>query len=376
VWTAFLSALFFLFHPFNSWYSFQGAWVGNCLALVAMIFAWLVYEKLAWSRGRQKYLWTVLVVALGYLACLCKDNGAFLPLVFLPLTLWSSTGIRRNRVWGLAASVLAVVIYFVQRTWVLPQIDSEIAITSERFLFSLSHAASAIVQYVFYMIQGTNFHYCRLMKAGWGWPLTLSFFLILGTVLWKVRRFSLVAILLWCASIFLIEIIVGSAARFHIVPSRATLLLGISPLLAAAAWRVCLSRYQKRWLGILLLGGAILWFGTQSVRHVWASLDQDRFYRYHNGSRYSWAILTSWGILSYDRRDWAASEEAFRLSVALLPRSVGYYSLGNALLKQGRFEEAIQQYREAMRLRPSFVYAHYAVAYALSRQGRFKEAIP
>lgn len=50
-------------------------------------------------------------------------------------------------------------------------------------------------------------------------------------------------------------------------------------------------------------------------------------------------------------------------------------NLGNALLQQGRTEEAIAQYQETLRLKPDFAEAHYYWAGALSIQGKVDEAI-
>jgi Flp pilus assembly protein TadD len=49
-------------------------------------------------------------------------------------------------------------------------------------------------------------------------------------------------------------------------------------------------------------------------------------------------------------------------------------NLGNALFRLGRTDEAIAQYREALRLFPGYSGAHFNLGQALSSLGRFAEA--
>jgi tetratricopeptide (TPR) repeat protein len=63
-------------------------------------------------------------------------------------------------------------------------------------------------------------------------------------------------------------------------------------------------------------------------------------------------------------------------AVAKMPGNAGARNnLGNALAEQGRFPEAIAQYREALRLVPDFDDPHYNLGNALAKTGQFQEAI-
>jgi tetratricopeptide (TPR) repeat protein len=55
---------------------------------------------------------------------------------------------------------------------------------------------------------------------------------------------------------------------------------------------------------------------------------------------------------------------------------VAHTVLGYALADEGRVDEAIGHYREALALQPNFAESHNSLAIALARQGRFDEAIP
>ena len=55
--------------------------------------------------------------------------------------------------------------------------------------------------------------------------------------------------------------------------------------------------------------------------------------------------------------------------------AIAYNGLGNALADQGKLNEAIPHYREAIRLKDDFVGAHYNLGLALATQGKLDEAI-
>ena len=52
-----------------------------------------------------------------------------------------------------------------------------------------------------------------------------------------------------------------------------------------------------------------------------------------------------------------------------------HFKLGNALKDQGKLEEAIAAYREAIRLKPDFADAHKNLGNALANQEKLEEAI-
>jgi tetratricopeptide (TPR) repeat protein len=49
--------------------------------------------------------------------------------------------------------------------------------------------------------------------------------------------------------------------------------------------------------------------------------------------------------------------------------------LANALLRGGRFEEAIEHYDQALKIRPTYAEAHYNLGIALEQVGRVQAAI-
>jgi len=73
---------------------------------------------------------------------------------------------------------------------------------------------------------------------------------------------------------------------------------------------------------------------------------------------------------------WQDSETLYGYMLDLAPAaSPVYLNLGNTVLKQGRYDEAIEHYRKAVSISPMFVEAHYNLGVALSAAGRYGEAI-
>ncbi|HIE04822.1 MAG TPA: tetratricopeptide repeat protein, partial [Candidatus Latescibacteria bacterium] len=70
------------------------------------------------------------------------------------------------------------------------------------------------------------------------------------------------------------------------------------------------------------------------------------------------------------------AEAEFRQAIRIRPDyAEPHYNLGNLLLQQGRVDEAIAEFREAVRFRPDFVEARNNLGTALLQKGRIREAI-
>jgi tetratricopeptide (TPR) repeat protein len=71
---------------------------------------------------------------------------------------------------------------------------------------------------------------------------------------------------------------------------------------------------------------------------------------------------------------WTAAEESLRRALALKPEAGSYFNLGDAVERQGRPEEAIALYREAVRLDPGYAKPYYNLGLLYEGQGRREEA--
>jgi tetratricopeptide (TPR) repeat protein len=70
------------------------------------------------------------------------------------------------------------------------------------------------------------------------------------------------------------------------------------------------------------------------------------------------AVLVNWPIFG-----WPA------------PSAAGYHNVGNALFKQGKVDQAIENYQEALKILPTYASAHYSLGNSFAQLGRFDSAI-
>lgn len=86
-------------------------------------------------------------------------------------------------------------------------------------------------------------------------------------------------------------------------------------------------------------------------------------------------LLHLLGVTAYQTGDHARAEELIRKAIAKKSDAPHFYSnLGNPLKSQGRLEEAIGCYEQALRLRPDYVEAQYNLALTLRLANRLADA--
>jgi len=89
-------------------------------------------------------------------------------------------------------------------------------------------------------------------------------------------------------------------------------------------------------------------------------------------------LSTAFNLLGYAYRqagDYANAEKAFQNYIALIPADPNPYdSYAELLLKMGRYDEAVAQYRKALEIRPTFVNAHQGIAMAQLYSGKPRDA--
>ncbi|MBC8471413.1 MAG: tetratricopeptide repeat protein [Planctomycetes bacterium] len=74
--------------------------------------------------------------------------------------------------------------------------------------------------------------------------------------------------------------------------------------------------------------------------------------------------------------DFAGAERQCRKSLELNPKNAeANCTLGVALARQGKVDEAIGYFSEAIKLEPGYIDAHYSLGQAMARKGKFNEAI-
>ena len=87
---------------------------------------------------------------------------------------------------------------------------------------------------------------------------------------------------------------------------------------------------------------------------------------------------TAWNILGYAYRqnaDYPNAEKAFQKYIELIPGDPNPYdSYAELLLKEGKFDESITQYRKALSIEPNFLNAHQGIAADLLYLGKPRDA--
>jgi tetratricopeptide (TPR) repeat protein len=172
------------------------------------------------------------------------------------------------------------------------------------------------------------------------------------------------------------------------------LILGISGLVWVSRRRYPFLLMGWLWYcGTLVPMSQVIQTATQSMADRWTYIPS-----------LGLLILTVWGAYELTRR-WryqvpalsVAGSGVILLCVALTRQQIGYWrnsetvcrhalevtednpvvrsALGAALVTQGRIDEAIRQFQEAIRLRPDYVLAHYNLGVTFGKKGQIDDAI-
>jgi protein O-mannosyl-transferase len=88
------------------------------------------------------------------------------------------------------------------------------------------------------------------------------------------------------------------------------------------------------------------------------------------------AVLVCLALTRLQNSYWKTSETLFRHAIAVTDKNwVGFYNLGNALIRKGQASEAIGHLRECIRVRPNWSPAHDSLGMALLKAGQFEDAM-
>jgi tetratricopeptide (TPR) repeat protein len=348
--SAFVAAAFAL-HPLHVE---SVAWIAERKDILSGLFwiltmaAYLQYVK---RPGKVKYMLTGVVFALGLMA---KPMLVTLPFVLLLLDFWPLERFHWrsfHRLVGEKAplfvlSAISSVVTFVvqQRTGAVARIE-QVALDGR--------AANAFISYVAYIVKMI-------------WPSRLAVF----------YPYPAGKISIWLAVL---------AALFTI---------GISIFV------ICLARNRKYllvgwfwYIGVLVPVIGLIQVGGQAradrytylpsvgifIIAAWGAAELLDKRRYRKTILSVSAGLVICAMLLCTRiqvRHWKNSFTLFRHAVEVTENNyVGHTGLGKALRAQGKVDEAINQYHQALRTKPDYAITHYNLGNALLVQGKVEEAI-
>jgi tetratricopeptide (TPR) repeat protein len=397
---------------FGILYRITGAWRRS--AVVAALFAAhpLHVESVAWIAERKDVLSTLFwmltmhayvsyvvkprlgrylaVVAAFVLGLMSKPMLVTLPFVLLLLDIWPLGRIRleagQQKVWlrmfreKIPLFVLAAAssVMTVMAQWRGGAVQSFEAIPLYQ------RAANALFSYVAYLVQtlwpaNLAAYYPYRPLSLW---LTAASALVLIAVSVIVIRFSRS-----CAGLFagwfwylitLVPVIglvqVGGQARadrYTYIP-----LIGV---FVAGAWGIAAIIERRRSRRAVSLAAACILVcalaaGARSQVRYWES-DLALWQRAVQMTADNYFARTNLGFALIDRGEVAAAIEQYTEALRIKPNSAETHNaLGTALLKQGRPDAAMEQFVTALRIKPGFAEAHSNRGMVLAQLGNAEEA--
>ncbi len=342
--SAFVAALFAI-HPLRVE---SVAWISECKDVLSGVFFMLTlwaYIRYARRPGRQRYMWVLLWFALGLMS---KPMLVTVPCLLLLLDYWP---LRR-----------------LQKAKQLPGLLWE-----KLPLFALS-ALSCVATILALRTSGTPIS-------------TYPWYGVIGAVtyLWKLIYPVGLAVLYPISS--------DGPPPWDVFNA-----LAILAALTVAAWML-----RRKWpylwmgwlwyLGMLVPVAGVMQTGFQAYADRYTYLPQIGIYiavtwlvaDWAGRATYRRAAIGATGAMALTALLIACYHQVtyWRDSVALWTHTLactednfaGHDNLGNALLDEGRVDQAIAEYREALRIKPDYAESHNNLGNALYQQGHFEEAI-
>ena len=371
--SAFVAALFAL-HPINV---DTVAWVAerkNVLSTFFWILTMFTYARYIEKPGLFRYMLTFSVFALGLMA---KPMLVTLPFVLLLLDYWplrrlhfgqsnsdNRTKARKSitseytesSVFRLVLEktpfFLLVILYFCLISLSF-QPDAIGVVSTESVSMNL-RLANALVSCVSYMGKMI-------------WPQDLAVLYPFPTTMLPMWQITGAGLLLVCVSVLVARawkqkpyFVVGWLWFLGtLVPVIGIIQSGLWPAMA------------DRWAYIPLIGlFVMIAWGVPDLLERWQH--RRTFLAISAGCILSALTMVTWMQLQY----WQNSSSLFEHAINVTENNaIAHNNLGNALQEQGKTDEAIEHYTEALEIKPHDANAHSNMGVALSEQGRTSEAI-
>jgi len=232
---------------------------------------------------------------------------------------------------------------------------------------------------LFFLPIGQNLDYLYPFKTGFfdGYtPLAFAFLIgIIGIGIWNIRKNPVI-----CFGIFWFFITLSVESSF--IPIRDALFehrlyLPLFGFAIIVSYLVFHFLSNKRSLALILSLSIIISLGLatylrnitwQDNTNLWSDVVSKNF---HN-----WRAHNNLGV-ALDKQ--GRTEEAVEHYLQALQIKPDYAkaqnNLGNALKNQGRIEEAVEHYLQALQIKPDYAKAHNNLGNALKNQGRIEEAV-
>lgn len=390
VWRSFWVAALFTLHPLRvesvAWVAERKDVLSGFFGLLTLVFYARYVAQLKNQNASFKMSYGL---ALMFFACGLMSKAMLVtwPFVMLLLDFWPLDRFKRGNAWRLAgekvpffalALTTSVITYVVQQ-------QSGAMTAGEKIPFG-ARAGNALVSCCRYL--GKLFwptHLAVLYPHPGYWPMAkvlLAGGLILGitALFWAQRRrypFLLMGWLWYCGT--LVPVIglvqVGAQAmadRYTYLPSLGILILVV--------WGAAeLVRCRDYLVIPFSLGGAavlVLCLGLTSLQlEYWQ--DSETLFRHALAvTENNYIAHNNLGIILDDQGQTGAAIDQYQEALRLKPDyALAHINLGTALSQKNEADAAIDQYQEALRLNPNFALAHYDLGVALEKKNRIDAAV-
>ncbi|HEY3862633.1 MAG TPA: tetratricopeptide repeat protein [Verrucomicrobiae bacterium] len=344
---AFVAAVFAI-HPLRAE---SVAWVAERKDVLSGLFfvltIWAYAEYARKPRSPRRYALALCMFALGLM---CKPMLVTLPVVLLLLDSWP---LRRTESRGRLLLEKIPFLALAAAACVITLLAQDAAMQPIAGYPLWARIDNALVSCVIYLRQmfwpaGLAMLYPYSSHGPPRWQADLAALLLIGLSMaaWQARRKQpwLLAGWLWYLTMLapVIGIIqVGEQAhadRYTYLPQIG---IGIAITWLAAEW-VARRNVDRAAAGSVMAGIVVL------------------------------LMVCAWRQTSY----WQNSETVWRRSLACTTNNESaHYSLANALLQEGKVDEAIIEYQQALAIRPAYQSAEYNLANAFFQQGKMDDAI-
>ncbi len=387
LWSSAFVAALFAFHPLHVE---SVAWVAERKDVLSAFF-WLLtmwsYVRYTRRPGIGRYLPVVLFFALGLMS---KPMVVTLPFVLLLLDIWPLGRLRREGVRGqwfrlvwekipllLLSGASSVVTFFVQR--------GGGAVSSLDAIPLDARAANALLSYISYLVKtiwpyklAVFYPYPRAVSLVQGLMAGVLLVVISYLVIRAIKRHPYLAVgWLWYLGT-LVPVIglvqVGSqsmADRYTYLP-----LVGIFVMIS---WGIpaFFSRWRLPRCGLAVAGSSVLAV-LMAVTWVQAGYWKDNISLFRHAldvTTDNHVAHNNLGVALYERGETQQAAVQYREALRIRPTYPEVFvNLGNAFARQGDTTKAVEQYREALRLDPGHAAAHYRLANCLKKEGNLEGA--
>jgi tetratricopeptide (TPR) repeat protein len=380
-----LAAIIFALHPVNVE---TVAWIAerkNTLSGLFGLAASLWYLKFDETRTRRTYAFAIGLFLLGLLT---KTSIVTLPLAWLAIFWWKRGVICwRRDVMPVVPFVFLSAVTGLMTRWVeYGNIAYRARDLDFSFLDRCLIAGRAFWFQLSKLLWPSNlmFVYPRWdinPGAWWQYLFPLAVLALLG-ILWSLRRWSRAPLAGVLVYIFLLLPTLGFFNiyffLYSFVADHWQYLASLGIIVPCASGIVLLAEGLKRWRAwlepaVTLVIAGVLFVLTSRQSRMYT--DIETLYRATIARNPAcWMAQVNLGNILYQTNRIPEAMDLFKQALRIKP-DAAHYSLGNALLQTSRTSEAIDQFEQALGINPDYAEAHNNLGSALLQTGRTSEAI-